>query len=156
MIICQIEASSYDELVTYMRYQADDTFSSLKDEERLLAFATKLNTCAEICFCRDNGHLVGMIAFYANGQGADFAYIPLVYVSPDYRKKGLFSRMLSIVEKHVKERGFSEIRVEVLKNNDNAIKCYLNDGFEVVEDHGNKWLLRLSLFHKYACVEVVD
>lgn len=155
-MLFQIEQLDFDELCAFMRFQAEDAFPSLKDEGRLLSFATKLHAHAEFCVCRDDRELVGLIAFYANGQGADFAYIPLVYVSPDYRKKGLFSRMLSIVEKHVKERSFSEIRVEVLKNNDNAIKCYLNDGFEVVEDHGNKWLLRLSLFHKYACVEVVD
>lgn len=155
MIAYQIGRLSYDELVAYMRRQADDTFPSLKDEERLLAFATKLHAHAEFCLCRDDRELVGLIAFYANGQGADFAYISLVYVSPDYRKKGLFSRMLSIVEEHVREKSFSEIRVEVLKSNDNAIKCYLNDGFEVVEDRGNKWLLRLSWLHEYARVKVV-
>lgn len=41
--------------------------------------------------------MVCMIASYANGQGADFAYIPHVYMSPMYRRKGIFSNMLEIV-----------------------------------------------------------
>ena len=132
-ITCQIEQIDYDELLGFMRQQAEDAFPSLKDEERLLAFSKKLHTHAEFCLCRDNGKLVGMIAFYANGQGADFAYIPHVYVSPGYRKSGLFSQMLKIIEKYVKEKSFSEIKLEVRNDNKNAQSAYLKNGFSYDE-----------------------
>lgn len=129
MITCHIEPISYNELLTYMRQQAEDAFPSLKDEERLQAFAAKLHQNAEFCLCRDNGELVGMIAFYANGQGADFAYIPHVFVSLDYRKTGLFSRMLKVIEEYVQERGFSEIKLEVADDNTTAQSAYQKQGF---------------------------
>ena len=74
-----------------------------------------------------------MIAFYANGKGADYAYIPHVYVSPDYRGKGLFSKMFRIVEDYVRTRGFTEIRLEVDNNNCSAKSAYLRNGFVQVK-----------------------
>ena len=131
-IICQIEPLSLDELLLYMQMQAYDAFPSLKDKEWRLSFSTKLFTNAEFCLCRDKGKLVGMIAFYSNGKGADFAYIPHVYVSPDYRHKGLFRNMLELVINHVKEKGFHEIRLEVEKQNKQAQQSYLHNGFEMI------------------------
>lgn len=128
-ITCKIEPISIEELLNYMRFQANEAFPSLKDNTKLLAFATKLHENAEFCLCRDEGKLVGMIAYYANGQGADFTYIPHVYVSPNYRKVGLFSRMLNTIEKYVQEKGFSEIRLEVEKENVIAQSVYLRKGF---------------------------
>ena len=51
MITCHIEPISYNELLTYMRQQAEEAFPSLKDEERLQAFAAKLHQNAEFCLC---------------------------------------------------------------------------------------------------------
>lgn len=138
MITCQIESIAFIELLNYMRFQANEAFPSLKDEERLLSFATKLHENAEFCLCRDDGELVGMIAYYANGQGADFAYIPHVYVSPNYRKVGLFSRMMNTIEKYVQEKGFSEIRLEVENDNWSARSAYLNNGFILKKIAGPK------------------
>jgi ribosomal protein S18 acetylase RimI-like enzyme len=73
-----------------------------------------------------------MIAFYANGQGAEFAYIPHVYVSPKYRHMGLFARMLQMIETYVKQKGFAKIKLEVDNDNVIAKNAYLRQGF--VED----------------------
>lgn len=128
-ITSKIESISLEELLIYMRFQANEAFPSLKDKTKLLAFATKLHENAEFCLCRDEGKLVGMIAYYANGQGVDFAYIPHVYVSPNYRKIGLFSRMLNTIEEYVIKKGFSEIRLEVENDNWGAQSAYLKNGF---------------------------
>lgn len=132
MITCDIESITYDELLAYMRQQAEDTFTALSDESCLVTFATKLDTHAEFCLCRDDGKLVGMIAFYANGEGADFAYIPHVYVSPEYRSKGLFTCMLKKITDIVKVKGFDEIRLEVGKENKIALQAYCHHGFELI------------------------
>ena len=129
----QIERLGFAELYDFLRFQAKDSFPDLKDEDRLKMLAEKWSKYAECSTCRnDDEHLVGMIAFYANRQGAEFAYIPHVYVSPDYRHQGLFSKMLQIMETYVKQKGFSKIKLEV--NNDNIIakSSYIRQGF--VED----------------------
>ena len=129
----QIERLGFEELCGYLRLQAEDSFPDLKDEKKLKMLAEKWSTNAECSTCRnDEGQLVGIIAFYANGQGADFAYIPHVYVSPEYRHKGQFAKLLQIMETYVKQKDFAKIRLEV--NNDNVIakNSYLRQGF--VED----------------------
>jgi ribosomal-protein-alanine N-acetyltransferase len=70
-----------------------------------------------------------MIAFYANEQSADFAYIPHVYVSPGYRDIGVFSRLLNSVVGYVKRKGLSEIRLEVRIDNNIAQSAYKKNGF---------------------------
>ncbi len=125
-----IEQLQLDELKAFLREQAEDAFPDLKDEQRLNMLAEKWATNAEFCTCRnDEGSLVGMIAFYANGKGADFAYIPHVYVSHNYRGKGVFKQMLLMVENTVRTRGFKEVRLEVHNDNKTAIRSYERTGF---------------------------
>jgi ribosomal protein S18 acetylase RimI-like enzyme len=134
-MIFQIEHLAFEELSSFLRLQAEDTFPDLKDEERLKMLAEKWSKNAECSTCRDDdGQLVGMIAFYANGQGADFAYIPHVYVSPEFRNRGLFARMLNAVEQYVKLKGFGIIRLEVAKNNEKAKNAYIRNGFHHSKD----------------------
>ncbi len=128
-ITCKIESIEYDEFLAYMRSQADDGFPTFKNEEWVQTFATKLHTHAYFCFCRDCGKLVGMIAFYANGQGADFAYIPHVHVSSLYRRMGLFTKMLLEVENTCRRKSFNEIRLEVRDVRKDAIKAYMKNYF---------------------------
>lgn len=129
MITCRIESVGYNELRTYMEYQANDSFPNLKDQSVLDQFSKKLFDNAFFCICRDGEKLIGMIAFYANGKGSDFAYIPHVYVSPDYRRQGLLSKMLHVVEEFSKNKGFSLIRLEVDYQNLSAQNAYARNGF---------------------------
>lgn len=126
----QIERLEFEDLCAFLHLQANDAFPDLKDEKRLKMLAEKWSNNAECSTCRDNdGNLIGMIAFYANRQGADFAYIPHVYVSSDYRRKGLFSLMMHRLIHYVKEKGFSEVRLEVAANNEIAQRSYQRNGF---------------------------
>lgn len=144
-ITCKIESIEYGEFLAYMRSQADDGFPTFKNEEWVQTFATKLHTHAYFCFCRDCGQLVGMIAFYANGQGADFAYIPHVHVSSSYRRMGLFSKMLLEVEKKCLNKSFSEIRLEVRGVRKEAIEAYTKNGFILAAENGEKKTLVKTL-----------
>lgn len=129
-MIFQIERLEFEELSSFLRLQAADCFPDLKDEERLKMLAEKWSENAECSTCRDDGgNLIGMVAFYANGQSADFAYIPHVYVSSGYRNIGVFSRMLNFVVGYVKKKGLSEIRLEVRIDNNIAQSAYKKNGF---------------------------
>ena len=133
MMTCLIEKPDYAELLDYMHFQIADAFPALRGEERTKTFTDKVYAHADFCLCRDDDHIVGMIAFYANGEGADFAYLAQVYVSPDYRRKGLFTHMLDFVVRDVLRKGFHEIRLEVYKNDKVAQLCYENNGFVTMQ-----------------------
>ena len=129
-IFCQIESVPYEELLAFMRLQAEDTFPSLQDKERLLAFTKKLNDFATFCLYRDKGQLIGMIAFYSNRCDIDFAYITHVYVSPAYRRKGVFRRMLNEVMAYVMKINIPKIKLEVKLDNVTARNIYVKNGFK--------------------------
>ena len=137
-MIFQIEKLEPDELSDFLRLQAEDSFPDLKNEGRLKMLVEKWSSNAECSTCRDEkGNLIGMIAFYANGRGADFAYIPHVYVSPMYRLKGIFSNMLEMVVGHIKEKGLHEIRLEVDKQNKRAQQSYQCNGFDIIPSNNS-------------------
>ena len=142
----QIERLELEEMSAFLRLQAEDSFPDLKNEERLKMLAEKWSTNAECATCRDDeGQLVGMIAFYANGQGANFAYITHVYVSPDYRKKGFFLSMLLLIKEYAKEKGFCEIRLKVERHNNIAIKSYSYSGFKYLYGEDNMFYMSSSI-----------
>ena len=129
-MVITIEQLSFEELSAFLRKQADDAFPELKDEEKLDMLAKKWSSNAECCTCRGiDGSLKGIVVFYANGIGSDFAYIPHVYVSPSHQRKGLFTRMFEVVVGYVKLKGVSEIRLEVGNDNQRAEMAYLKNGF---------------------------
>ena len=149
MITCQKEKPDYEELLLYMQYQVADAFPHLRGEQRTKAFTDKLYAHADFCFCRDEGLPIGMIAYYANGEGADFAYLAQVYVSPDYRRMGLCSRMLELVAQNARSKGFQEIRLEVYKYNMYAQHYYMNHGFLAMHDARPETLLmRKTILHR--------
>lgn len=127
-----IEHLILQELVAFLRKQADEVFSDLKDEGRLNMLAEKWCKYAEFCICRDeDGQLVGMIAFYANQCEGCVAYIPHVYVDKAYRGKGVFAGLFLVVKDYVRDKGFSQIRLEVKNNNLRARRAYQNIGFQI-------------------------
>lgn len=126
----QIERLGFEELCAFLHIQAEDTFPDLKNEERLKMLAEKWSQNAECSTCRDDKALIlGMIAFYANVKGADIAYIPHVYILPNYRHQGLFGQMLQRIETYVKQKGFTKLKLEVNSENVTAKCSYLKQGF---------------------------
>lgn len=127
-----------DELVFFLREQAQDSFPSLRDENYLETLAEKWSQNAKFCVCRKSDNTpVGMIAFYANQLETGTAYIPHVYVRPEFRNHGLFSSMFNLVSQYVKDHGFTNIRLEVAKENERARRAYLKSGFRE-ECHASK------------------
>ncbi len=124
-----IEQLSLPELKSFLHEQAQDTFQDLRDEARLNLLAEKWHANAEFCTCRNEGRLVGMVAFYANQPESGTAYLPHVYVSPVFRGKGAFKRMLQIIEFNIEKKGFKEIKLEVHEENIRAQQVYLKYGF---------------------------
>jgi ribosomal protein S18 acetylase RimI-like enzyme len=129
-MIIAIEHLQLSELVAFLREQADEAFPDLKDEQRLNMLSEKWHKYAEFCTCRDdNGIIIGMIAFYANRAEEKVVYVPHVFVTSTYRRKGLFMHMMALVEHIGIMRGFHKIQLEVAHDNSIAIKSYQKFGF---------------------------
>lgn len=125
-----IEQLSLEELQSFLREQAEDSFPDLKDAERLKGLSEKWNSHAEFCICRnDEGLMIGMIAFYANRPDREVVYFPHVYVRSECRGQKIMTSMLYVIERYVKERGFKSMCLEVNKSNSIAQIAYTKYGF---------------------------
>lgn len=65
--------------------------------------------------------------YYTTGQ---HAYLGMMYVSPDYRRKGINTMIIEALKELVAQRGIKELWLEVFSGNESAIKAYEKAGFE--------------------------
>lgn len=105
------------------------------------SYAQKLsqNAYFVLAFDDENNNLLGFIAYYLN-LAERFAFIPFIGVKPIGQNCGIGRLMIN---KLASSFGmiFNSIRLEVRKVNEKAFRFYLRNGFEIVEDRGEKWLL---------------
>ena len=73
----------------------------------------------------ENGFIVYRIA-------VDEAEIITIGVNPDFRRNGIASAMIEIIEKNLKNQGVKKLFLEVASNNMPAQKLYENMGFKTV------------------------
>lgn len=60
---------------------------------------------------------------------------------PKYQRKGIGRLLIRKVAELGKAKSFSELILEVKKNNEKALKFYFSMGFAVNEDRGDKYLM---------------
>ena len=73
----------------------------------------------------ENGFIVYRIV-------VDEAEIITIGVNPDFRRNGIASAMIGIIEKTIKNQGVKKLFLEVASNNIPAQKLYENCGFNAV------------------------
>jgi ribosomal protein S18 acetylase RimI-like enzyme len=71
-----------------------------------------------------------------------FGYVADTYVAPEFRGRGVVSRLLEAAESHMRERGVSRMRIWTLANNTSAKRAYESYGFEPYEVVMEKMLRR--------------
>ena len=58
-----------------------------------------------------------------------YGHIITVNVAPNYRRKGIATRMLKETEQILREKGIGECHLEVREDNSAALKLYQNSGY---------------------------
>lgn len=92
-------------------------------------YAEKLSVFAYVYAANDNSENVGILVFYANDIESKEAYISLIGVKKGKECKGIGKALLDYCSKLSREHGMCKIRLEVDKDNSNAIKFYEKNGF---------------------------
>ena len=107
------------------------------------SYSEKLSQFANFILYHQNDKLLGFVAYYLNKEEL-FIYIPQIIVHKDGRHLGIGHQMLNELQKR-KKTYYNCILLEVLKNNENAIMFYKREGFQMIKDNGERWLLRKNL-----------
>lgn len=111
----------------------------------LPAYLAKLGEHAEIVSDTAAGRCRGFVAFYGNNLETRQAFITLVVVDPRDRGTGLGKALVACVLAIARQRGFASCRLEVAKDNQAAYDLYSKQGFHVVHDGTDNYLLEIAL-----------
>jgi ribosomal protein S18 acetylase RimI-like enzyme len=106
-------------------------------------YAMRLANNASFVVCEENGEIIGFTAFYTNIPGG-FVYIPQIWVSDDYQRKGIGAKMMDVLIQCA-PKDIQSIRLEVRRNNEKAFSFYAKNGFSCIGDSNNKCLLERIL-----------
>jgi ribosomal-protein-alanine acetyltransferase len=80
-----------------------------------------------------NGDIAGFIISRVEIENDTFyGHIITINVAPNYRRKGIASKMLKETEAILKEKGITECRLEVREDNSAALKLYQNRGYQKI------------------------
>ncbi|ANF51236.1 acetyltransferase [Chryseobacterium glaciei] len=60
----------------------------------------------------------------------EYGYLGFMYVKPEHRGKGVNQLIVDALISWVKDKGISEIRLDVYDQNESAVKAYEKAGFE--------------------------
>lgn len=102
-------------------------------------YAQKLSENAHFILCKENDVIVGFTAYYVNFEGR-FVYIPQIWVSDLFQRKGIGTSMVDeIIKKVPTEIEF--IRLEVRKSNQKAYSFYKKNLYQLIKTENGKCLM---------------
>lgn len=116
-----------------------DNYHKIDDYiNKLVGYTTRISIS-------ENDQTVGAIFFYSNNQKDLIAYISMIAVHTDYRGKGIGDELLNFAMTNCKRKGFQLCRLEVNKKNAKALALYKKNGFSILSESENVYLMQKKI-----------
>jgi ribosomal protein S18 acetylase RimI-like enzyme len=106
------------------------------DHEKIIE---KICSYAEVQIAYEDGP-VGYCAIYANDLNSKVGYITLIGVKKDYQGLGIGKRLLNAAIETAINQGMNRIKLEVYRENRDAINFYQKNGFEFTGEETERGL----------------
>jgi ribosomal protein S18 acetylase RimI-like enzyme len=132
LVDMKVNVASAPAIAAHLRRCDDDFIPRLSDRVEIDEYSRKITRRATRFEAWAIGSLVGLVAAYFDAV-AHTAYITTVSVDPQYRKRGLASRLLVQCVASAQERGCTHVLLEVDRDNGPAIDLYKEVGFTVAD-----------------------
>lgn len=110
-------------------------------------YVDKLLTHSEILIRSQGKRCLGVLAFYCNSVLTGRAFISLLLVVPDARRRGIAHDLLDHAIRIARSRGFNSIGIEVSPANLSAQRCYGRFGFKVNGERNGLICQELDIKH---------
>jgi [ribosomal protein S18]-alanine N-acetyltransferase len=81
---------------------------------------------------KTDADIAGFIIAQIEFEDKEFGHIITLNVAPNYRHKGVATKLLTEIESFLKQRAVNECRLEVREDNHPAIKLYHKLGYQTV------------------------
>ena len=73
---------------------------------------------------KSNADIAGFIIAQMESEDKEFGHIVTLNIAPNFRHKGIATKLLLDIEGFLKQRGITECRLEVREDNHSALKLY--------------------------------
>ena len=112
-------------------------FPSLsKTVDSIEKYAYKLYKNAQSYYIMNQeNEFIGFAIFYCNDKITKIGYLTLISVNDKYLHKGIGNDLLKLCIEKCKLCGMKQLKLEVYRNNKNAFKFYIKNGFEIIEEN---------------------
>jgi ribosomal-protein-alanine acetyltransferase len=126
----KVEAASIKNLDVFYRIELQCFKEEAFAKQQIAYLLTDYNTIA--LQAKADMEIAGFIIAQIEYEDREFGHIITLNVAPNYRKKGVATKLLAEVESFLKQRGVSECRLEVREDNHAAIKLYNKLGYRTI------------------------
>lgn len=119
---------------------AERPFDSTLKEGEIFYYDIKeliVDKATEIMVVESNNEIIG--SGYAQIREAKpyekhefFGYIGFMFVSPEFRGKGISGLLLEALKKWILSQGTTEVRLQVYDENESAVRAYEKAGFKKI------------------------
>lgn len=119
----------------------------LSQKTDLYTFCERLLTYANLFVSKtQTGDINGLVALYANDFVKKYAYIPLVAVAPEDRKRGIARKLMNDAIDYAKGIGAENIQtIGIHTSNPVAFDFYKELGFQLLDESYNREYMELYL-----------
>lgn len=124
-----IKTSTAEDIYVHLEKCNNFFVPPLEQRTDLKEFSEKIFQKAITFEYWDNQVLVGMVSAYFNDKKNLTGFINNVSILDEYKKKNIASNLLTMCLKYAEQHEFTEIMLEVSKNNNPAIQLYKKFGF---------------------------
>ena len=127
-----VEINTYDDILsTIERFDSIFSPSLSRRVSDLHKYALKLEGNA-IVYVANYTETIGFIAFYVNNS--EYVFVTLIAILEQHQKSGIGRALIEKCFEVSRNLHIGKVRLEVLKDNAQAIKFYENLGFNIVDD----------------------
>jgi [ribosomal protein S18]-alanine N-acetyltransferase len=126
----KIEAASIKNLDTFYRIELQCFKEEAFAKQQIAYLLTDFNTIS--LEAKADAEIAGFIIAQIEYEDKEFGHIITLNIAPNWRKKGVATKLLNEVESFLRQRGVSECHLEVREDNHAAIKLYHKLGYQIV------------------------
>ena len=106
----------------------------LSEKTDLTEFVKKVLEKGTIILAIEQKNIIGILAGYVNSIETKEAYVSVLEVKKEYRRKGLAEELINIFEEISIQNHMKMIKLHTHKDNISAIRFYKKIGFEIMEN----------------------
>ena len=110
-----------------------DTFSDLIEKVDIQKYSKKIAEHANVYVLKEEV-TCGLEAIYVNDRERKTAYVTLFGILATYRRRHLGARLFEHCVQEAVAFGMRELKLEVRKDNEAALKFYLREGLKIMGD----------------------